>query len=103
MTHVALSTPTEALRIVAPQALDYVAWPIASVILHFGHADPYPILDFRALESLGVARPAAYSLPFWLAYVEAIRRIASEEGVSMRTLDQALWAWSKANGTATSY
>jgi hypothetical protein len=41
------------------------------VILNFGHADPYPILDFRALESLGVARPAAYSLAFWLAYVEA--------------------------------
>ena len=29
--------------------------------------------------------------------------IASEEGASMRTLDPALWAWSKANGAATSY
>ena len=28
-------------------------------------------LSPQPLESLGVARPAAYSLAFWLAYVEA--------------------------------
>ena len=95
VTRVALSTPTEALRIMAPQALAFVGWPIASVILHFGHADRYPILDFRALESFGVAQPAAYTMPFWLAYVDVTRRIAAEEGVTMRTLDQALWAWSR--------
>ena len=34
--------------------LDGVALPTASVILHFCSRDPYPILDVRALWSLGV-------------------------------------------------
>ena len=98
VTRVALGASTEELRIWVPQALSFVAWPIASVLLHFGHRDPYPILDFRALEALGVAKPAVYSMPFWLAYVDATRRLAAEHNVDMRTLDQALWQWSKEQG-----
>jgi hypothetical protein len=29
--------------------LNGVRWPTASAILHFCHADPYPVLDVRAL------------------------------------------------------
>lgn len=99
VTRVALAaTTSEELRIWAPQALAYVSWPTASVLLHFGHADPYPILDFRALESLGVSRPAAYTMPFWLEYLAFTRGLALDLGVSMRTLDRALWQWSKDQG-----
>ena len=38
-------------------ALSGVRWPTASVLLHFGHRDRYPILDYRALEALGVPSP----------------------------------------------
>lgn len=102
ITRIALSATAEELRIWAPQALAFVSWPTASVLLHFGHRDPYPILDYRALESLGQSRPAAYSMPFWLAYLEATRRLAIENDVDMRTLDRALWQWSKEHGTVRS-
>ncbi len=41
-----------ALRFVL-RFLDGVEWPTASTILHFCGARPYPILDYRALWSLG--------------------------------------------------
>src|SRR5262245_47957288 len=54
VTKTALSTSNERLRIESLLLLSGVRWPTASVILHFCHVDPYPILDFRALWSLGV-------------------------------------------------
>jgi hypothetical protein len=51
-TQTALSTPDERLRIEVLTLLDGVSWPTSSVLLHFGHSDPYPILDFLALLSL---------------------------------------------------
>lgn len=102
ITRIALSATAEELRIWAPQALAFVSWPTASVLLHFGHHDRYPILDYRALESLGERRPAVYSMPFWLAYLEATRTLAIENNVDMRTLDRALWQWSREHGTVRS-
>lgn len=101
ITRVALAATSEELRIWAPQALAWVSWPTASVLLHFGHTDPYPILDYRALESLGVAQPAAYTMTFWLEYLAYTRRLAQDLGVDMRTLDRALWQWSKEGGKPT--
>jgi hypothetical protein len=49
----------------------------------------------RALESLGVVGRSSYSVTFWLAYLAACRELASRHGVSIRTLDKALWQWSK--------
>lgn len=72
-----------------------VEWPTASVILHFCHADPYPILDFRALWSLSTDVPARYDYPFWREYSEFTRELARRSGVSMRTLDRALWKFSE--------
>jgi len=88
------STSDEALRIGVLMALDGVSWPTASVLLHFGHDDPYPILDVRALETLGV-RETNYTYDFWWSYVQNCRALAGKVGVDMRTLDRALWQWSK--------
>lgn len=94
-TGFALSARNEQLRIGVPMLLNGVSWPTASVLLHFGSRDPYPILDFRALWSLGVEKVPVYSFPFWWRYVEECRRLAEENGVSMRSLDRALWQYSK--------
>ena len=94
VTGVALSVRDERLRIGALLCLEGVSWPTASVILHFAHRDPYPILDYRAIESLGVTR-GVYTFPFWLGYLETCRRLAHENGLTMRELDRALWQWSK--------
>jgi hypothetical protein len=55
----------------------------------------YPILDVRALWSLGFSRPPAYTFGFWSEYVAFTRSEARRLGVSMRELDRALWQYSK--------
>jgi hypothetical protein len=102
VTHTALSTTSEQLRIEVLTLLRGVGWPTASVILHFAHADPYPILDFRALWSLGIDRIPLYDFPFWLDYTGACRSLAQAAGVSMRTLDRALWQYSKVHQPSSS-
>jgi hypothetical protein len=76
-------------------ALSGVGVPTASALLHFACPESFPILDVRALWSLGMAGRSAYSATFWVQYVEACRAIASRHNVSMRTLDKALWQYSK--------
>lgn len=96
VTTVALSTPSERLRIEALTLLTGVAWPTASVLLHLGHEEPYPILDYRALWTFGIdAGKIIYNFAFWSDYVQVCRRHAADGSVSMRVLDRALWQFSK--------
>ena len=95
VTKVSLSTNVERLRMESLRCLHGVDWSTASVLLHIAHPDPYPILDFRALWSLSVEQPASYSFGFWWRYVVACRTIAKQLDVDMRTLDRALWQYSK--------
>jgi len=85
----------EAERMAALLGLNGVGVPTASVLLHFAAPDRYPILDVRALESLGVKGRSVYPVSFWLGYVAACRELAARHGVSLRTLDKALWQHSK--------
>jgi hypothetical protein len=97
-TELALRTADERLRIGVLTHLQGVLMPTASVLLHLGHRDPYPILDFRALWSLGVdQQPSYYSFELWERYVQRCRELAKEAGVDMRTLDRALWQYSDTN------
>ena len=97
-TRIALSTDCEELRIGVLTLLHGVSWPTASVVLHFAHKDPYPIIDFRALWSLGIKkRPQFYTFDYWWEYVQICRKLAEKCSVSMRELDRALWQYSKEN------
>jgi DNA-binding transcriptional regulator YhcF (GntR family) len=103
VTRLALTTPIERLRIEALTLLHGVTWPSASVLLHFGHREPYPILEPRALWSFGIERPPEkYEFEFWWGYVQVCRSLAEETGVDMRTLDRALWQFSKEQLSARS-
>jgi hypothetical protein len=95
ITRFALTTISERARIQALTVLDGVSWPTASVILHLFHKDPYPILDFRALWSVSAEQPSQYTFDFWWEYVQFCRSLADLARVSMRTLDRALWQYSK--------
>ena len=97
VTKIALSSPNEQLRIEILTLLRGVSWPTASVLLHFGSKDPYPILDFRTLWSLKTEVPKQYDFSFWWAYTLFCRNLAKNAGVTMRTLDRALWQYSKTN------
>jgi len=97
-TRIALSADAEELRVGVLAVLSGVSCPVASTILHFCHREPYPIIDFRALWSLGVEkRKDWYPFPFWWSYVGFCRHLAQDCGVSMRVLDRALWQYSKEN------
>lgn len=91
----AFSAKQERARIETLTLLDGVSWPTASVILHLFHREPYPVLDVRALWSLGADAPSQYTFPFWWRYVEACRDLAKRNAVPMRTLGRALWQYSK--------
>jgi hypothetical protein len=95
VTATALSTSDERLRIEVLTLLRGVDWPTASVILHFGHREPYPILDVRALWSVGIAKPPRYHFDFWWDFTRFCRRLARRQSCTMRTLDRALWQYSK--------
>ena len=91
----ALAATDEAIRITSLLELEGVGVPTASTLLYFAFPDDYPILDVRALESLGVKPRSQYPVSFWLGYLGACREIARDAGVSVRTLDRALWQYSK--------
>lgn len=94
ITQFALGTVSERARIEALTLLSGVGWPTASVILHLLHRQPYPILDFRALWSVGASR-GTYDFDFWRNYTAYCRQLAKIADVDMRTLDRALWQYSK--------
>jgi hypothetical protein len=91
----AFGTADEDERMHALLELEGVGVPTASTLLHFAFPAHYPILDVRALDSLGVTARSQYPVSFWLAYLEACRELAARCGVSLRTLDKALWQHSK--------
>ncbi len=98
VTQIALSTKQEKLRIKILTLLSGVSWPTASVLLHYGYDNLYPILDVRALGSLGVdAMSVVYNFELWWNYTMFCRELAKETNVTLRNLDRALWQFSKEN------
>lgn len=94
VTRAALASPDEEVKVELLRALRGVEWATASTILHACDARPYPILDVRALWSLGHTG-AHVTLDLWLEYVACTRSLATRLGLDMRTLDRALWQYSK--------
>jgi len=101
ITALAFGAATERTRIEVLTVLDGVQWPTASVILHLFHRQPYPIIDFRALWSVSLPEPKQYTFDFWWTYVEFCRTLANRLGLDMRTLDKALWQYSKEHQPTT--
>jgi hypothetical protein len=90
------SSTDEAERMQALLSLSGVGVPTASALLFFAFPDDYPILDVRALESLGQSsNRTTYSVSYWVDYLGACRSLARRAKVSIRTLDKALWQASK--------
>lgn len=95
-TRRAFAADDEVTRLVSLLALDGVGVPVASALLHFAFPDRYPILDFRALATLGVlTRRTTYSPAFWVDYLDECRALAADAHVTIRELDKALWQASK--------
>ncbi len=91
----AMDSDDETTRMLALLELTGVGIPTASTLLYCAFPADYPILDVRAIESLGVKARSVYPVSFWLGYLTACRELAARCGVSLRTLDKALWQHSK--------
>jgi hypothetical protein len=92
---------TERAAIAVLCGLDGVDVPVASAVMTNIKPDQFTVIDFRALEALGV-KTSDRSLCFYLAYLSKCRELARELGMSLRDLDRALWQWSKHHGASGS-
>jgi len=74
--------------------LDGVRVPTATALLAVVFPDRHTILDVRSTEAL--ARLGVWDgASGYRTYLDACRRLADGAGVDLRTLDRALWRWSK--------
>ncbi|HXK27284.1 MAG TPA: hypothetical protein VJ646_03415 [Candidatus Binatia bacterium] len=94
ITAFSFTAKCEESRLGALTLLSGVQCPTASVILHFCVDQSYPILDFRAIWSLGVKQPSQYTVAFWKEYVRLCRAVAAKHRLTIRELDMALWQYS---------
>ena len=90
----AVSAKTDRAAVAVLVGLRGVRVPVASAILAAIAPDRFTIIDYRALESLGIVK-SVLTIEFYLAYLAECRRLARTHVVSLRDLDRALWQWSK--------
>ena len=83
----------ERMRIL--RALRGVDYAMASALLHFAFPNQYPVIDFRALRTLGCYR--AIGERVWSEYVQTCRKLADDHVVSLQVLDRALWTYDLKN------
>jgi hypothetical protein len=96
---IAVNAKTERSAIAVLCGLDGVDVPVASAVMTAVNPARYTVIDFRALEALGV-KTADRSIDFYLAYCAKCRELADEYRASIRDLDRALWQWSMEHAPA---
>ena len=89
----AVSAASERSAIAILTGLRGMDVPLASAVMWAIAPTRFTIIDYRALESLGV-RPAP-TIEFYLGYLAYCHELAATHGVSLRELDRALWQWSE--------
>jgi len=100
LTKKALSASDRAEALEQLDALDGVALPTASAILHW-FRDDTPIIEFRVVEALGYSEFPDSRFKNYNFYNEIADKVIQEAKrveVSLRDMDRALWAWQKAYG-----
>ena len=97
----ATAAKTERAAMAVLVGLYGVQVPVASAVLTAINPKRYTIIDFRALEALGV-NTYVPTIDFYLSYLTFCRELASRCRVDLRTLDRALWQWSKERATTKS-
>jgi len=91
-----------AMAFAAPERLQHrvltllygVRVPTATALLAVAFPDRHTIIDFRSTEALKRLKMWDGTLGY-LSYLEVCRRLAVRLDSDLRTLDRALWRWSK--------
>ena len=87
-SNTSFTAKSERPRIGVLLALRGVQWPMASVILHFAFPDRYPILDVRAMKTVGGS--THYTFEKWNEYVDLCQKKTAACDITMRELEGAL-------------
>jgi hypothetical protein len=90
----AITAKTDRAAVAVLLGLNGVQVPVASALLTAIDPGRFTIIDFRALEALGVTQQTV-TINFYLEYLENCRELAKQNRVTLRILDHALWQWSK--------
>ena len=111
ITTISFSTNNEKLQVKALVLMDGVGFRVATTILHFRFPAKYPIMDYRAWETLQKHKeiPKEYNIKddftHWERYFKQCRQIVCRENIqsngkktALKRLDEALWQFSKNNG-----
>lgn len=97
VTRVSLSARHERLKIGVLTLMKGVRYRMASTILYFCFPERYPIMDWRAwdsLKALGMIQGGMEdTFECWQEYSGVCRKLADRYKVPLRTLDKALWAY----------
>ncbi len=95
LTEVALAAP-ERLRHRVLTLLTGVGVPVASALLMVSDPEKFTVIDFRSIEALQAHGELVGPAPAYFPYVLLCRELADRVGTDLRSLDRALWQWSKA-------
>jgi hypothetical protein len=98
VTRLALAAP-ERLRHRVLDLLGGVGVPVASALLTVCQPTRFTVIDYRAIETLQ-AHGELDGWPSYPDYLQVCRALADRVGTDLRTLDRALWQWSKERDTA---
>ncbi|MDN5748486.1 MAG: hypothetical protein L0H64_08255 [Pseudonocardia sp.] len=97
ITRAALASP-DRLKHRLLHLLHGVRTPMASALLTIWAPARFTVIDFRAIETLQACGELTDPDPLYQPYVAVCRTISDRVGTDLRTLDRALWAWSKQRG-----
>lgn len=97
ITKVSFGASSSLLRLKFLTILHGFSWAMASALLHFIFPKECPVLDFRAMNTVG-GPPRNYEKDeVWEEYSALCCKTAKEYGISLRKLDRALWQYDLEN------
>lgn len=91
----AVTAKTERAAIAVLIGLRGVDVSVASAIMAAVDPERFTIIDYRALEALGVKQRPSPTVEFYLEYLAHCRQLAPKRRGGLRELDRAMWQWSK--------
>jgi len=97
ITRLAMGAP-ERLRHRILDLLKGVGTGMASALLAVADPDAFTVIDYRAIETLQQHGELGSEWPSYGHYRQRCRQIADQLDTDLRTLDRALWQWSKEQG-----
>lgn len=78
-----MAAKTERAAVVVLMGLNGVQVPVASAILTAIFPERFTIIDFRALQALGVGASVTVNVDLYLLYLKVCRRLACDNNVSL--------------------